>query len=70
MVYRGHIKNGVVVFEDPIPLPEGAEVQVEPVNGNPSTLAKRFKDIIGCAKGLPSDLAKNHDHYLHGTPKK
>jgi hypothetical protein len=26
--------------------------------------------VIGIAKGLPADLAENHDHYLHGRPKK
>jgi len=24
----------------------------------------------GVCKGLPSDLARNHDHYLYGVPKK
>ncbi len=24
----------------------------------------------GKCKGLPSDLARNHDHYLHGLPKR
>ena len=24
----------------------------------------------GKADGLPADLAENHDHYLHGAPKK
>ncbi len=23
----------------------------------------------GKAKGLPADMARNHDHYLHGRPK-
>ena len=26
--------------------------------------------VAGTAKGLPSDLAENHDHYLYGTPKR
>jgi hypothetical protein len=26
--------------------------------------------FAGKAKGLPSDLAANHDHYLHGLPKR
>jgi len=26
--------------------------------------------VAGKASGLPSDLAENHDHYLHGTPKR
>ena len=31
MVYRGSVKNGVVVFEGSPPLEEGTEVRVEPV---------------------------------------
>ena len=26
--------------------------------------------LAGTAEGLPPDLAENHDHYLHGAPKK
>jgi hypothetical protein len=29
MVYRGHVKGGVVVLEPPTVLPEGVEVRVE-----------------------------------------
>lgn len=32
MAYRGHVKNGTVVFDEPVSLPEGTEVRVEPVN--------------------------------------
>jgi hypothetical protein len=31
MTYEGHIENGVVVFDPPVPLPEGTEVRVEPL---------------------------------------
>jgi hypothetical protein len=34
------------------------------------TLYERLKCVIGKAKGLPPDLALNHDHYLHGQPKR
>jgi hypothetical protein len=27
-------------------------------------------EIAGTAEGLPEDYASQHDHYLHGTPKK
>ena len=27
-------------------------------------------EIAGTAEGLPTDFAENHDHYLHGTPKR
>lgn len=26
--------------------------------------------FAGSVKGMPRDLARNHDHYLYGTPKK
>ena len=36
--------------------------------------AARFTDgllkIAARIEGLPPDFAKNHDHYLHGLPKK
>jgi hypothetical protein len=66
--YRGHIEKGVVVLDEPLQLPEGAPVDVVPVKIK--TLAERFKKIIGIARGLPKDMAENHDHYLHGRPKK
>ena len=30
MTFGGHIENGVVVFDQPVALPEAAEVRVEP----------------------------------------
>ena len=81
MTYRGRVKNGVVVLDDPSALPEGTEVSVRPVKGrskggrkakaeHPHTLHDRMKPFIGAVSGLPHDLAENHDHYLHGRPKK
>ena len=36
--------------------------------------ADRFTDgllkIAARIEGLPSDFARNHDHYLHGLPRK
>ena len=77
MTYRGHVKNGVVVLDPPADLPEGAQVEVclveHPVHSDEAeapTLYEQLRDVVGIAKGLPSDLAENHDHYLHGRPKK
>lgn len=71
MRYTGQVKNGVVVFDGQPPLAEGVRVTVEPAEPAPGrTLAERLKPVIGIAKGLPQDLAENHDHYLHGRPKK
>ena len=69
MSFEGHIQNGVVVFTEPVPVPEGTEVRVEVIAPPRKTLAERFKNVIGTGVDLPEDLAKNHDHYLHGTPK-
>ncbi len=68
MEYEGTVKNGVVVLENGDKLPEGTRVKVQPVGELP-TWGEVFKDVIGKAEGLPSDLARNHDHYLHGHPK-
>jgi hypothetical protein len=78
MVYRGHVKNGVVVLDEPCGLPEGAEVRVNPVAGTEvadqqqtiPSLYDRLAPFIGAAEGLPPDLSTNHDHYLYGTPKR
>lgn len=71
MIYNGHVKNGVVILDDSVQLADGTQVRVEPVEDQPrKTLAERFKDIIGVVDDLPSDMAAEHDHYIHGTPKR
>jgi hypothetical protein len=72
MVYRGHVQNGMVVLDEMPSLPEGTEVQVAVVlpNTEESTLGERLMKFSGKLEGLPSDLARNHDHYLHGAPEK
>ena len=77
MTYRGRVKNGVVVLDGQVKLPEGTEVTVNtpPADGHSAadetipTLYERLEPLIGVAEGLPPDLAQNHDHYLHGRPK-
>lgn len=31
---------------------------------------ERLQELAGSAEGLPSDLSEQHDHYIHGTPKR
>ena len=38
--------------------------------GIPPAWGQALLEIAGTAEGLPSDFAVNHDHYLHGTPKR
>ncbi len=69
MEYQGKVRNGVVVLDDGQALPEGTPVRVCTLEEFPPLL-ELFPDLIGSVDGLPSDLARNHDHYLHGAPKR
>ena len=31
---------------------------------------QKLRTLAGKGRNLPADLAANHDHYLHGTPKR
>ena len=78
MVYEGHVERGVVIVDGPVSLPDGTRVKVEiltPASEKSSgeaapTLYDQLAPLVGAAKGLPPDLARNHDHYLHGQPRK
>ena len=48
--------------------PEPEEAGEERSDG--PTIWEELRKLAGTAKGLPSDLARNHDHYLYGLPKK
>ena len=73
MSLTGQIQNGVVVLDKDARLPEGTRVTVQPVDQDGKPLADLGSQLLTWAgKGvdLPEDLAANHDHYLHGQPKK
>ena len=64
MSFREHFRSGVVVLDEVVGLPEGAEVCVERVGRK--TLADRLRNVIGGVPDLPEDLAENHDHVNAG----
>ena len=79
----GRVSGGVVVLKDPKALPDGTFVRVEPVvepckepvgasEAQPDgpSIFETLRKFAGTVKGLPPDMARNHDHYLHGRPKK
>ena len=79
MTYRGRVENGVVVLEPGAHLREGTDVRVEPVpetqsaaegSGKVRQLREGLLGFSGIIKDGPSDLARNHDHYLHGMPRR
>ena len=76
MLNRGRINKGSVALEWPCTLPEGVYAVARPVQSDtqhdPSSesLSELLLRSAGTIKGLPRDMARNHDHYIHGTPKR
>jgi len=79
MVLVGHIKDGAIILDSPISLPEGAAVQVYvmPASSAPDaasddgpSLLDRLRPIVGQVTDLPPDASLNIDHYLYGHPKR
>ena len=68
MGFVGRVTKGTVLLPPEANLPEGTPVRVEPIA--PQTLTERLKNLIGTVHDMPPDWAENHDHYLHGAPKK
>jgi hypothetical protein len=68
MSFDGVIVNGVVVLEGKQKLPEGFRVQVVVPETEP-TLSFLLK-YAGASNDLPPDMPEQHDHYIHGTPKR
>ncbi len=76
------MKDGHVQLDGPLDLPDGTAVSVQPLPGKrrrprrkapaqaPTTWGRTLLRYAGRATGLPADLARNHDHYLYGVPKK
>ena len=72
MTISGTVMHGTIVLDDPQNLPEGARVEVvfKPAEDQPGTLRDVLLKHAGCMTDLPADMAEQHDHYIHGTPKR
>ena len=73
MVYHGKVKNGMIVLDPQIELPDGAAVRVElelpgepPASSGDDPLLKMAE--LATETGI-SDLATNVDHYLYAHPE-
>lgn len=68
------VQNDIIKL--PVHVPDGTQVEVTLPNEAPApsakgkTLAERYAKYVGIANDLPEDFAENHDHYLHGAPKR
>jgi hypothetical protein len=72
MSFEGHVQNGVIVLDDGRQLANGTRVQVivRDAPAAKATLRDRLLKLAGTVDDLPADMARNHDHYIHGGPKR
>jgi hypothetical protein len=79
LLHPAGVSITVIVENDtiklPVHVPDGTRLELTlPEVGSATaaypTLAESLRDFIGAAQGLPEDFAAEHDHYLHGTPKR
>ena len=71
MLLEGTIKNGTIVLDQPPSLPDGERVEVDlkPIAQEQPTFIDLL-EFAGCMPDMPADFAAQHDHYIHGTPKR
>ena len=71
MSFRVTVKGGVIVLDKPGELPDGTHGEINTLipEKSDSSLVDRYKGLVGILEGLPTDMAENHDHYIHGAPK-
>jgi hypothetical protein len=83
MMLEGTVINGTIVLDGGEQLPEGARVEValkeqklgadEDIQRRStaaSPLGEALMKMAGTLSDLPADFAAEHDHYIHGTPKR
>ena len=67
------VENGTIKLPPGTHVPDGTKVEIT-LPTAPATKADRpfawMDDFIGCIDTLPEDFAAEHDHYIHGTPKR
>jgi hypothetical protein len=71
MTIEGTIHKGTVVLDNGAAIPDGTRVTVfVRESGGSVPTFRNLLDLAGTVNDLPSDMALNHDHYLHGHPKR
>jgi hypothetical protein len=66
------VKAQVDAITAAAPAPGHGSLRPSPPAAAPAkkSLAEFLLSVAGTATGLPPDMAENHDHYLHGMPKR
>jgi hypothetical protein len=73
MAITAIVENNTIRLPEGSHLPDGTRVVIEAASshaeGNESRLGRKLKRFMGVANDVPSDLARNLDHYVHGQAK-
>lgn len=68
------LPDGTEVRVHPVKQPDRRQSPAGRRTGNsarkPTTVSRRLLRYAGCIDDLPSDAARNLDHYLYGHPKR
>jgi hypothetical protein len=70
MSFTGIVEDGKVILPPGVKLPTGTKVRVETVEAESESPTDPLQQFIGVFDDLPADLARNHDHYIHGATRR
>ena len=67
------VENGTIKL--PVHVPDGTRVEIvlpssDATSAPAGSFFESIQDLVGSVDGLPEDFAAEHDHYIHGTPKR
>ena len=63
------VEAGKIVLPQGVDWPDGTVVRVEPVEEHAPTIWDALKEFDGIINDPRTDMAANHNHYLHGHRK-
>ena len=68
------VENDMIRLPAGVHLPDGTRVEImlpeeSTAPSERRTVAERYAGFVGIADDVPSDLARNLDHYVHGQQK-
>lgn len=68
------VEKDTIKLPPGVHLPDGTAVRIETEQVAPSEKKENalawMAEFVGCIDTLPEDFAAEHDHYIHGTPKR
>ena len=69
------VENDTIKLPAGVHVPDGTKVEItlpgkSAVPEKPGNALAWMEKYAGCIKDLPEDFAAEHDHYIHGTPKR